>query len=443
MKLLNFKSGWIGISYFYILLSIALLVTDIPTQYDASTTAEDIIRTSVLGDPKWFATTAVDIATNGSVSSSNNWVLNLWPPGFVFLEALIIKIFGLEAPIILILQILAAGLFAGVLTLLYRLLRENLNESISFILPLTIFAFPTSRVFLLQPVGLSFGESFAIGFFLIGLLLSLRSVQWHNLGLAIYAGICFALAAYFRSQFEIILLAMTVCGLLPIVFARLKPFIKFRTRSQTSAAKIILVTLLVAHAAMLPWRIYHWANNGSLAWVYTSSVTFGNSVATTEHLESVGGGFVVAGRGNLTCRIDPATCGDKVNAKRLFIKTFLSHPVQWYSLKLEVLGEYWFSPTENWTAVSVAATPMSYVINTFFLIAIVAAILLLLVRKVRLHISWPVLAWLSLSLLSAYGLIFTVQQFEVRYFYFPKIIGVVLFFIVVSMCCCREEERKV
>lgn len=445
MKPLKFESLWVGLLYCFALLCLALWVRDIPHQYAVfSTTVEDIIRTSRMGDPKYFATAAMDIAKNGWISSNNDWVFNLWPPGFILLEALIIKTLGIDAPVILVLQILTTGLFSIVLTLLYKLLRENVDWRVSFLLPLTIFVFPVSRVFLLQPEGISLGESFAIGFFLIGILLALRSVQWGNLRYAAYAGIFFALAAYFRSQFEIILLAMTACGVMLAIVVRLKFLtMAFEPNLKTSVVKPIVVALLVAHAATLPWRAYHWIYQGSPQWVHTASVTFGNSVATSEELESKGGEFVVAGGGNLTCRIDPATCGDTANAKQLFIKTFLAHPVEWYSLKFYVIGKYWFSPTENWTSVVIKAKFMDYLLNFLLLTALVAVIALLFANKVRSHASWLLVLWFNLSLFLAYGLIFTVQQFEVRYFYFPKIMGVAMFLMLVSMYYRRVENPAV
>ena len=44
--------------------------------------------------PTYFATAAIDIAENGWISSYNDWIFNLWPPGFVLLEASIIKVAG-------------------------------------------------------------------------------------------------------------------------------------------------------------------------------------------------------------------------------------------------------------------------------------------------------------------------------------------------------------
>ena len=149
---------------------------DAPYQPDAfSITLLQLIKASTeMGDPGSFATAAIDIAENGWISNSNKWIFDLWPPGFILLEAFILKLLGSDAPVVLILQILAAALFSVVLLLLYDFLIETFNSKIAFLLPLAIFAFPVSRVFLLQPTGVTLGESFSIGFFLISILLKCK-----------------------------------------------------------------------------------------------------------------------------------------------------------------------------------------------------------------------------------------------------------------------------
>ena len=445
MKLFKNESFWVGVIYFLILLCIALWVRDIPNELDAfSLTLQQLIITTQMGDPGYFATAAIDIAENGWISSNNQWILNLWPPGFILLEALIIKVLGPEVPAILVLQILAAALFSFVLVLLYDLLHASMNSKVAFALPLLIFAFPVSRVFLLQPTGITLGESFSIGFFLLFILLAIRSVGRNSLQNAIYAGLCLALSVYFRSQFEIILLALTVWGVLFVIAIKLTPLQKFIEQGNVkSVVKTVAIALFVAHAATFPWRAYHWVYQESPNWVFTSSVTFGNSVMSTEQLEAKNGGFVVAGGGNLVCRIDPATCGDTVNAKKLFIKTFIEHPIEWYSLKFDVIGKYWFSSVENWTAISIDHTFFDIVVNGLLLIILIAIIVLLLIHKARSHKSWALLMWINLSLFSTYFLIITVQQFESRYFYFPKIAGVVMILIVSSLFFRRKEKNDV
>lgn len=444
MKLLKNVSFWIGVIYFLILLIIALWVRDIPNQPDAfNITLQQLIQTSRMGDPASFATAAIDIAENGWISGANDWIFNLWPPGFILLEAAILKVFGPEAPAILVLQILAAILFSIVLTLLYSLLRASVNSKIAFVLPLLIFAFPVSRVFLLEPMGITLGESFSIGFFLLSVLLAFRSVALSSIRYAIYAGLCIALSAYFRSQFEIILLALTGWGILLVIVIYLTRLRKpNESEHEKSIMKTIAVVLLVAHAATMPWRAYHWVNVGTPEWVYTSSLTFRNSVMTSSYLESIQGGWLVEGGGNLVCRIDPATCDDTENAKMLFVKTFIEHPVEWYSLKFDVIGKYWFSSVQNWAAIGVESTLMDIVTNGLFLIALILVVVLMFTRKVRHHGLWFLLMWFSVTLFSAYFLIFTVAQFEVRYFYFPKIAGLFTLLIITSLYCHRVKKTE-
>ena len=435
MKSLKYESLRVGAIYFLILLGIALWVRDIPNQPDAfNITLQQLIKTSAWSDPTYFATAALDIAENGWISSANDWIFNLWPPGFILLETFILKILGPEAPAILVLQILSAVLFSIVLVLLYDLMSKFVTSKIAFVLPLLIFAFPVGRVFLLQPIGVSLGESFAIGFFLICILLVFRSVMRNQIRYAVYAGLCLALSAYFRSQFEIILLALTGWGVLLIIAVPLTSLRKsIEPKFVQSVIKTIAIVLLIAHAATVPWRAYHWIYQGNPSWVQTSDLVFANSVMTSEQLNNKQGGFVVAGGGNLVCRIDPTTCGDTANAKSLFIKTFISHPVEWYSLKFGVIGDYWFSSMDFMENSPSKATPRDIIANGLFLSALIALAALLLTRKVRYNGFWILLMWVNASLFSAYTLIFTVVHFEVRYFFFPKIVGLVMFLIVAGL----------
>ncbi len=435
MKLYKRESLWAGVIYFLILLSIALWVRDIPNQLDAfNLTLRELIKTSTMGDPASFATAAIDIAENGWISSENDWIFNLWPPGFILLEALIMRLMGPDAPVILILQLLAAILFSAVLLLLANLLKGLVNNKVVYTLPLLIFAFPVSRAFLLQPTGISLGESFSIGFFMLSILLAYQSVEKKSFLNAAYAGLFLALSAYFRSQFDLILLALTGWGgLLLIVFIISLLCKTTYSPNLKSTVKTIGILLLTAHAATVPWRAYHWINHESLNWVQTSTLTFENSVMTSDYLESVGGAFVVAGAGNLVCHIDPAACGDRENAKTLFFKTFINHPLEWYKLKFDVIGKYWFSSVGNWVTVATKASGMDIVVNTILLLMFFVAAVLLATRKIRNHTSWILLVWFNASLLSAYGLIFSLAHFEARYFYFPKIASVLMLIIVASL----------
>lgn len=434
----------VGGIYFLILLGVAFWVRDLPNQPNAfKTTIRQLIEQSTMGDPASFATAAIDIAKNGWISSANDWIFNLWPPGFILLEAVILATLGPNVPVILVLQVLAAGLFSTVLVLVYGILRTRVANIFAFALPLLIFAFPVARVFLLQPTGISLGESFAVGFFLLFILYALHAKTLNSTCYGACAGLCLALSAYFRSQFEVILLVLTGWGALLVIAAYLNDLRNRRDSLFTkSSIKTIAVVLLIAHAATIPWRAYHWTYQEEPFWVATASVMLTNAVMSSAYLEKVGAGWIVEGGGNLVCRIDSATCGDTANAKNLFTKTFLKNPLEWFSLKFSLIGKYWFSSIQNWTAVGVKSTTMDFFINGFLLAALVVTILLLGSRRLRSSEIWVLLAWINASLFSAYGLIFTFAHFETRYFYFPKIAILVMLLILVSQYSRLNDQQN-
>ena len=441
MKLSDRRSLQIGVLYFLILLCIAMWVRDVANQPDAMATLQKLTEVSEMSDPTYFSKAAVDVAENGWISPANEWIFNLWPPGFILLEALIMKVGGPDAPVILILQILAAGLFAVVLTLFKVTLQTKLPARVAFFIPLSIFLFPVCRLFLLQPTAVALGETFAIGFFALFIFLALLSVVRESAFDAVLAGTFLGLSAYFRSQFELLLLVLTVWGVLLAILVRLNMFPKLLDRRLFSpSVKTILVALFAAHLLTIPWRIYHWIYQGKPYWVATASAMFQNAVVTSEQLIKVGAGWIVHGGGNLVCRIDISACGDSINANKLFVKTFLSNPVEWFSLKIPLIGEYWFSSLQDWTSVVNHASPAELAIDLLLLSAVLASTAMLVTRKTRLGSLWLLLAWVTASLLSAYGVIFTLAHLETRYFYFPKIMGLLMVLTILGLQYRGEKK---
>jgi hypothetical protein len=437
-----------GLFYLLILLAIALWVRDVPNQPDAfATTLPLLIQTSEFyRDPVSFATAALDIAAHGWISPENDWILNLWPPGFVLLEALIVKIVGQQGPSIFVLQLAAAALFAGFMTLVYQLLRPGLGRWLALLLPMVIFVFPMARLFLLEPQGVVLGESYAIGFFLIGVVCTVFATRQNTLRRAAYAGASIALAAYFRSQFEVLLLSLSFWGVLLVAWLAARryrsPLAKGNSDSMRNLVMTIVVTLIVAHALTLPWRIYHWVHQRSVSWVQTSSLIFINSVRTSEDLERNHGDFIVAGAGNLTCRIDPSTCGHTDEARALFMRTFLNHPIEWYSLKLAVIGPYWFSSIEHFSVASPPG-PLEVFTNAILLVLLAGLAAIVCIPAAWRQPFGLLSLWLDIAIFSAYGLLFSLTHFEVRYFYFPKIYGASMFLLQAALAySIHKEEAK-
>ena len=437
MKLNNTYLVWT--LYFVILLCIALFVKDVSILYSNNTfiTAEKLAQAQGYGDPKTFITTALQISQDGWITDKNQWVFNLWPPGFILLETIIIKLFGPTVPIVFVLQILAAILFATVLTFFYKYTNKYHNKYIAFTTPLLIFIFPVSRAFLLETLGISFGESFSIGLFLLFVLLALFSVKNRSLTFSIFAGICLGFAAYFRSSFGAILISVTFFGMLIVFLYYLLKIWKKREILEKNTVIIISTIIVTAILISLPWKIYKFTNNN----MGTHMLIFKTLVKSNETLRKEHAGWVIKGRGNMICLVDKSTCDNKNSNAALLVTTFLTHPIKWYSIKAEVIGKYWFANIDGRMAgTDSEPTFISLLNNSIILIMLLSIIVIsLLLRKEQ---AVALLIWVNISLFSMYSAVFTIVHYETRYFYFPKIYIIFVFMLLMLMYTHYKRSKE-
>ncbi len=424
--------------YFLILGAYATFAHHPAGQIDGlASTARDLLK-FVPADPGSFITGAMNIADKGWISPENNWIISFWPPGFLLVEAGLIKLVGLDTPyFVYLIQLLACGAWAIVLAKFNRVLRGFVSAPLAWLVPLLFFVPPVARSFLLEPGRVIYGETFSIAFFFLGVLYALQAAAAERpRKLAIAAGLSIGLAAYFRSQFELFVLGLTFWLLVAWLWSLVRRNRGPETHNPETRRwmGIALVMILSAHVLMAPWRIYHQVTMGSPKWVYTEQLSFETSVMTREHLLSQGGAFIVEGGGGLTCRIDESTCGRTKEAAKLFVHTLLTHPLQWHAIKFGIIGKYFYASQKDLGQAGTAPTAVDYAANIYFLIAIIGALLLGIALARRRSVHAPIINWLNATIVSAYYLIFMVHQYEVRYFYFGKLyatliaaIGLILF----------------
>lgn len=419
--------------YFLLLAAYATFAHHPAGQIDSmATSARDLLKFSP-SDPGSFITGAMDIANLGWISPENNWIISFWPPGFLLLETGLIKLVGLDSPyFVFLIQLLACVTWALVLTAFKRVLLNFVSTPLAWLIPLALFVPPMARSFLLEPGQVIFGETFSIAFFFLGVIYALQATAVeHPRKLAVAAGVCIGVAAYFRSQFELFVLGLTFWLLVAWLWSLVRRNPSLEKRRWMGIA---LVMLLSAHVVMAPWRIYHQVTMGSPKWVYTEQLSFETSVMTREKLLSQGGAFIVEGGGGLACRIDESTCGRTKEAAKLFVQTLLTHPMQWHAIKFGIIGKYFFASQKDLGMSETAPTAADFTANFYFLIMIVGGLLLGIALARRRSGYAPLINWMNATIVSAYYLIFVVHQYEVRYFYFGKLyatliaaIGLVLF----------------
>jgi hypothetical protein len=427
------RAGLVWLLYFLGVVALALAVPYGAEQaaWTSSTTEFlQALKRNPYGDPGSFLTGALDVARHGWFTAPNYWIVHLWPPGFMLLEGAAIRLLGEEGPFLVVLLLASAALCATWMLLLRRHLLQSWPSLAATLAPALPFAFPLTGLFLLSPLGLSFGETFSISFFIIGYLLVVRALARESKADAVLAGLALAAAAYFRSQFELIIVFLTLVAVTGLVLIGVAYAWRRVKLVPTATLATVAITLVTAHLAMAPWRIHNVRDAGQLAWVQTSSLIAVNSLATEQTLLAGRAYFVIEGGGHLACKLEPSYCGQ--TESRYFYKAFFGHPVEWVGEKLQRLPRYWLAPPHPRTLSRpiVAPTGIEIFANLALLACIVAsAVRLWQLRRTRV---FALQLWFQLSLYACLAGVYTLAHLEARYFYLPKIFGVVTLLLLLA-----------
>lgn len=235
-----------------------------------------------------------------------------WPPGFSFIELMIIKIAVIPLPLALF--VLSALLWSGVLFQFYKLLLQvsKIPQPMASVMPLLLLIIPFVQEFYLWD-GILMSEPLSTALFAIAVL-----DIWHHVAArsqitilrAGLLGILFALAVYIRAQFDLIFHAIVFLSFLLII-----AYVIFYLVGKTPEKKYTLknlacgfiVTFLVFQALVLPYKAYlaykgHGAAMANVTYIFESVWR-----ADSWHIEH-GAGFFVAGGGNSMCVVDAAKC---------------------------------------------------------------------------------------------------------------------------------------
>lgn len=413
--------SWQVALFYAACLALLGLLRDFSPQPQLLVELAEFLRVSVRAgsDPHTFAKAAAEVAANGWLTPGSQWVFRLWPPGFILLTGTIFRVAGINAPFLLILFILSVLLGTLMLSVFRKYLLAYVSAGWATALPLVPFLFPVTRFALLQPLGLAFGEGFSIMFFITAVFFALLSVRHRSVTLAAAAGLAFASAAYFRSQYELIVVFMAIFAA-PLV-AYLLFSMRRRVPLDRAESKAIIWTIVIVVLAtqllMLPWRIHNFLDLGKMNWVHTQDLVARNSLTPADKLLELGGGFVVEGGGHLACQLSPKYCNSSDTSD--FYRAFVENMGAWYLKKSSLLGDYWFSSVAHFPKKVKPGSPPELLGNALMLLSVLVS-LALLWRK-RKKYDFPLHFWIQSSFYACFFIVFSLVQLETRYFYLMKI----------------------
>lgn len=358
-KLLDYGLAWL----FYLVILCYLFSTALAhhdfsgTTLDWSWTITDILRLYQGNDIGIYATGGYELYKDGHFSKDSINQLRWVAPGMHYLFAGALVLQGEQGMVLPVLSAVNIAFWSLLLLIAYEALRGRIPRLGAFTLPLAIFLLPEMHHFVLH-AGVMNSDAYgttllAAGFIALWLAFEHSSTRW-----AIISGIAFAASAYMRSNHEqLFKLQLIAFALLTIVEYRhmhLPAAIGWRNKcrqfflwaSTRANLKLGFMILATAFVTMLPWRMHNLITDHRMSWAGSVSMEFRMTWQQLDpkHWYYVSGGTVA-------CRIAPDICqgfyarginevGTDEKA-RAFFRTLITHPLQWYGIKLTAFYTRW------------------------------------------------------------------------------------------------------
>ena len=318
-------------------------------------TINDVIKVMGLGDPGSYALAAKSLINKDGLISLNKegffrHHLKIWAPGLMTMES-IIYLINSNAPLGFILLLISNSLWAILFSLLSNeIYKREKSFILSGLIPFSFFLIPDFKKLLLT--GVYNSDVYGISLFLIGLTFITFPEQENSYLRAKLAGLFFALAAYFRVPFEIIMELATILFIVLFSILFLKEFLHLRVKkhsfekiSSLRLVKKLAGCLIIFHLLTFPYRAWHhfqWIDTkGSNMWHYV----WQNTKEFPPELM-----FFVDNGTNVGCLIDKKRCDfvekNKINLTNhdyynLTIKSWINHPIKWLSNKIPNIYKMW------------------------------------------------------------------------------------------------------
>ena len=349
-----------------------------------------------------------------------------WPPGFSFLELALIQLDFVPLPLALF--FVNSTLWAIVFFQLYALLTYFTEARITYavVLPLLLLLVPFVSGFYLW-TGILMSEPISTALFMIAVLdlwrLILSKVKI-RFGRAAILGLLFALAAYLRAQFDLIIHAMAATAFFVLTgyyFYFMKTGEMSQRKSLVSLAKSLVVILLAFQVFIIPYKTYMVLHGHGIAMADVSYIFERLWRDENWHARN-GAAFFSAGGGHSMCAISPLKCqvfearrkrGETISLQEYrsaAFETALTQPIA-------LLNYKWSYLWKNWKLNDVGESSMFNTI-LFFLILTTA-----LIRIAQRGVHGLLESLFFLAICGGATIFSFIVHFEPRYLLLVKLFG--------------------
>jgi len=355
-----------------------------------------------------------------------------WPPGFSFVELLIIKsnFLNLVLGLLLLSSILWAFVFLGY----FKLVKTYLNGNgfyFAVFAPIALLMTPIVNQFFLWR-GVLMSESISTAFFLIGILAvwrNFKGTETAKLNKIFLISVTFAIAAYLRAQFDLVVHSILILGLISILLI-IYFYPKYK-RNLLAKLKFLLFIFIGFQLLILPYKFFMYKHDHGYAMANVSYI-FESVWKDDIWLNNHGASFFVDGGGNSMCHIRPDICenlnnrsdsGEKIKNNEYKKTTFfvvLTDPLSLANYKLPYFWQAWLDDGLE------VKNNFSKLFNSMlFCLIILSVVIKFLFRKFDAVVE----SFLLLSVFSGATIFCWIVHFESRYLFPVKLIALMIFLV--------------
>ncbi len=462
-KFLIYLGQWSG---YFILLLILTMPLGLDTKFVFSwkltsselfirptTSVKDIMRDFGPTDQASYAKAAVMIAQDGTddkelltllpyYPTNSQFELDRslanWPRGFPTVEAIFIKLVGVNGPLVLCLICLTCASWSLVLWNLFMLAKLKIPCAIAYLMPL-ILCFSGIFRYNLLGIGVISSESISIAFLCLSFLLLIRSAIEKSNRLATSSGIWLALAAYCRGQIEVFAVIFSVYVIVAVAFSAIRSIWNKQKNQATLSTKkplhLLFLSILVFNCCTVPYRAYNLYRFHTPCWQRLDYYWKLNWLIKDKIVSNYTGIMLPAQiDSQLHTQIERNVrkYGDNYYPdqfyKKCTILTFLRHPFKWIHLKAMLIPATWFYP--NYACHNEFLRGLTVIEDWSILICWILCVILIsapfiLNRRQPVDIIY---LFLFLALCSATLLTIIFIHLEPRYFFVLKFCTFILLF---------------
>jgi len=299
---------------------------------------------------------AISLIATGHNTQQWAWVLNLWPPGMVWLDAGIIRFSPLDYGVTI--GLITALLWSATLAVLtWPFMRGVKPALVVLLVEFAILGTSPFQSWMFDE-GLFYADGLAAGLFMLGLALivnRLRSAApvqvWIRDG--IYAGIAFAAAIYLRAAYQLVPWALAALALVIAGMVIVKRIRGLPTLDLGRQAILLVFAALTVPILMQPYSAFVQQDRGRTQFVMTQDLVY-EDVWKSPQLDTIPQ-WVLDGGATLGCDIDPGECalihrakseGKVFTPKELrdaLVKAIVAHPVPFVGNRISYVAKQWFA----------------------------------------------------------------------------------------------------